>query len=304
MELLEQVSVEKQIGGELPATRAELLAGAAGAAGVISMLSDKIDAEFFDAAGPQLKVVANLAVGFDNIDLAEAAQRGVVITNTPGVLDNATADLTFALLLAVTRRIVESDAWARAGKPWLWGPNEYVGLDVSNGTTLGIIGLGRIGGAVAKRAKAFDMRVIATAHRHEVGEVVDGVEIVELDTLLSEADVVSLHVPLTAANRHLIDAAAIAKMKRGSYLVNAARGGVVDELAVVAALESGQLAGAAFDVFEGEPNIRPELRARPDVVLATHIGSAGRKTRDTMGKLCIDNVLAVLSDQPALTPVE
>ena len=291
------------VGEEAPPSRALLLADVAGAAGAIVTLTERIDADFFDAAGPQLKVVANVAVGYDNIDVAEATRRGVVVTNTPGVLDDATADHTFAMLLAITRRVVEADRFARSGAPWIWGPTMLVGLDVSAGATLGIVGFGRIGRAVAKRATAFGMRLVTSDPTLATGSTVDGVEVVPLDTLLATADVVSLHVPLLPATRYLIDAAALAQMKAGSYLVNAARGGVVDEAALIEALRSGHLAGAALDTFEGEPVINPVLRELDNIVLQPHIASAGDATRDNMCRLAVRNVSLVLAGQPAETPV-
>ena len=303
MDELPTLGLDLTIGEVAPPAREQMLADVAGAAAAIVTLTERIDAAFFDAAGPQLRVVANAAVGFDNIDLAEAKRRGVVITNTPGVLDEATADHTFAMLLAVTRRVVEADRFARSGTPWIWGPTMFVGLDISAGATLGIIGLGRIGRAVARRAQAFGMRVIASHPRLEVGTHLDGVEIVDQAELLATSDVVTLHVPLRPETRHLIDADALASMKPGSYLLNAARGGVVDETALIAALRSGHLAGAALDTFEGEPVINPALRELDNVVLQPHIGSAGSTTRDNMCRLAVRNVTRVLAGDPAETPV-
>ena len=303
MDELPTLGLDLTIGEVAPPAREQMLADVAGAAAAIVTLTERIDAAFFDAAGPQLRVVANAAVGFDNIDLAEAKRRGVVITNTPGVLDEATADHTFAMLLAVTRRVVEADRFARSGTPWIWGPTMFVGLDISAGATLGIIGLGRIGRAVARRAQAFGMRVIASHPRLEVGTHLDGVEIVDQAELLATSDVVTLHVPLRPETRHLIDADALASMKPGSYLLNAARGGIVDETALIAALRSGHLAGAALDTFEGEPVINPALRELDNVVLQPHIGSAGSTTRDNMCRLAVRNVTRVLAGDPAETPV-
>ncbi len=303
MEELPALGFDLVVGDVAPPTRDALLGKVAGASGAVVTLTERIDAEFFDAAGPQLRVVANAAVGFDNIDLAEAKRRGVVITNTPGVLDEATADHTFAMLLAITRRVVEADRFARSGEPWIWGPTMLVGLDVSAGATLGIIGLGRIGRAVARRAQAFGMRVVASHPRLEVGTQPDGVEIVDQAELLATSDVVTLHVPLRPDTRHLIDADALATMKPGSYLVNAARGGIVDETALIDALRSGHLAGAALDTFEGEPVINPALRELDTVVLQPHIGSAGNVTRDNMCWLAVRNVTQVLAGKPAETPV-
>ena len=304
MEELPGLGLPLVLGEVAPPVRAQLLADVAGAAAAIVTLTERVDAEFFEAAGPQLKVVATVAVGYDNIDVAEAARRGVVVTNTPGVLDEATADHTFAMLLATTRRVVEADRFARSGEPWIWGPTMLVGLDISAGATLGIVGFGRIGRAVARRARAFGMRVITSEHGHLVpGSEVDGVQVTTLPELLATSQVVSLHVPLRPSTRHLIDAAAIAAMQPRSYLVNAARGGVVDEAALIDALRSGHLAGAALDTFEGEPVINPALRELETVVLQPHIASAGEATRDNMCRLAVRNVSRVLAGEPPETPI-
>ncbi len=302
-ELRDEPEVRFDVGQEQPPSRQELLERVKGADGAIVCLTEKIDSEFFDSAGPQLKVVANVAVGFDNIDVAEAARRGITITNTPGVLDGATADHTMALLLGVARRVVESDAFLREGNQWVWGPRMLTGLDISGGTTLAIVGLGRIGQAVARRARAFDMRVIGVDPTAPLGSIIAGVEIVSLDRALQEADVVSLHVPLLPSTRHLVDADFLAAMKPGSYLVQVARGGVVDENALMDALDSGHLRGAALDVFEDEPNVNPRLLTYPQVVLTPHTASAGEVTRDRMCRLAVDNVLAVLDGKEPKTPV-
>lgn len=291
------------VGTEAPPERDRLLADAAGAAAVVVTLTERIDAEFFDAVGSQLRVVANVAVGYDNIDVREAARRGVVVTNTPGVLDDATADHTFAMILAVTRRVVEADRFVRSGEPWIWGPRMLVGLDVSAGATLGIVGLGRIGRAVARRAQAFSMTVLAHDPHYAPGDKVDGVTIASLDDLLATSDVVSLHVPLTEQTRHLVDDRALELMKDGAFLVNAARGGVVDEAALIAALRAGRLGGAALDTFEGEPKVNQELCSFDNVVLQPHIASAGDRTRDRMCDLALDNVRDVLAGREARTAV-
>lgn len=303
METLADLGLPLVAGVEAPPERDRLLADVAGAAAAVVTLTERIDTEFFDAAGPQLRVVANVAVGYDNIDVAEAARRGVVVTNTPGVLDDATADHTFAMILAVARRVVEADRFVRSGEPWIWGPRMLVGLDLSAGATLGIVGLGRIGRAVARRAQAFSMTVLAHDPHYAPGDKVDGVTIVSLDDLLASSDVVSLHVPLRDETRHLIDDAAFARMKPGSYLINAARGGVVDESALIRALRTGRLAGAALDTFEGEPKVNPELATLDNVVLQPHIASAGGRTRDRMCLLALDNVRDVLAGRAARTAV-
>ncbi len=284
--------------------RSELLQNVQGASGLIALLSDRIDAELMDAAGPSLRVVANFAVGYDNVDVRAAAERGILVTNTPGVLDNATADLTLALLLATARRVVESDRFVRAGNPWQWEPDLFVGLDVSGGATLGIVGLGRIGMAVARRAAAFDLRIVATGSRASSAEAAAlGIRPVELPELLASSDVVSLHCPLTAETRHLIGAAELRAMKPTAVLINTARGPIVDELALVEALRDGVIGAAGLDVYEWEPAVSPGLLTLPNVVTAPHIGSAGLATRERMGSLAVQNVAAVLAGQPAVTPV-
>jgi lactate dehydrogenase-like 2-hydroxyacid dehydrogenase len=292
------------VGAEEPPTTAALLRDAAGAVAIVSTLTDRVDAAVLDAAGPALRVVANVAVGFDNVDVAAARARGVVVTNTPGVLDGATADLTLGLLLAAARRIAEGDRFLRTGTPWIWGPRMLTGLDVSAGATLGVVGYGRIGRAVARRARAFDMRVLATPTRSELTPAErDAVEFSELTELLASSDVVTLHCPLTPQTHHLIDAAALTLMRPTALLVNTARGGIVDTDALVEALTAGRLAGAALDVFEDEPRVAPRLLAMPQVVLTPHLGSAGLRTREAMCGLAVDNVAAVLAGSPPLTPV-
>lgn len=290
-------------GGDGPPTRAELTAGMAGAAAAVVTLTERVDAEVFAAAGQDLRIVANVAVGYDNIDVPAATDAGVVVTNTPGVLDRATADHTFALILAATRRVLEGDRLIRSRQPWVWGPRMLVGLDVSAGATLGVLGYGRIGRAVARRAKAFDMTVLAVARSRTPGTEEDGVRFVDTATLLAESDVVTVLTPLTPQTHHLIDAAALGAMKPTAYLINTARGGVVDERALVDALHAGRLGGAALDVFENEPHVDPALLDAPNLVLTPHIASAGEATRDAMGILAADNVDAVLSGREALTPV-
>ncbi len=303
MQHLSTLGAPTRVGTEGPPNRADLEAGIAGASAAIITLTERVDAELLAAAGPQLEVIANVAVGYDNIDLAATAAAGVTVTNTPGVLDRATADHTFALILAATRRITEGDRLIRSGEPWVWGPRMLVGLDISAGATLGILGCGRIGKAVARRALAFDMTVIATGRHKEPGTVEDGVTYVDTATLLAESDVISVHTPLTPQTRHLIDDAALHAMRPTAYLINTARGGVVDEAALINALHTGQIRGAALDVFEGEPDVNPALLDAPGLVLTPHTASAGEATRDTMGILALDNAAAVLAGKPPLTPV-
>ncbi|GAA2404104.1 D-glycerate dehydrogenase [Actinomadura vinacea] len=288
-------------GSEAPPDRTALLRDAAGAAAVVCTLTERVDAEFLDAAGPGLKVVANTAVGYDNIDVPAATERGVRVTNTPGVLDGATADLTMALILAAARRVLDGDRLLRERTPWVWGPRMMLGLDLSAGTTLGIVGYGRIGRAVARRARAFDMAVLATPTRTPAPD--DDVEFAELPELLERSDVVSLHCPLTEATRHLIDAAALRRMKPSAILVNTARGGIVDEDALVEALRSGTIAAAGLDVFEGEPEVDPRLVELDNTVLTPHLGSAGVTTRERMCGLSVANAAAVLAGREPPTPV-
>ena len=287
--------------GDGPMPRERLLAAARGTAAIVSLLTDMVDAELLDAAGSALRVVANYAVGLDNVNVAECTRRGVLVTNTPDVLTDATADMAWALLLAAARRVAEGDRLVRSGVEWTWGPEMMLGRDVS-GSTLGIVGLGRIGKAVALRARSFGMRVIATGRRHESGSLGDGslgdgsaAEMVPLETLLAESDFVSLHVDLSPGTRHLMSAERLALMRPGAVLVNTSRGAVVDEEALADALDAGRLFAAGLDVFEAEPRVHPRLAASPRVVLAPHLGSATVGTREAMGRLVVENVLAALS---------
>jgi glyoxylate reductase len=260
-----------------------LVARPEGADGIVATPRDPIDAAFLDAAGPQLRVVALFAVGYDNVDVAEASRRGVLVSNTPDVLTRATAELTIALLLALVRRVVEGDRFVRSRKPWGFAPTFMLGTGLA-GKTLGVVGLGRIGREVARLAEAFGMRVI---HASRSG----GLTLAEL---LAEADAVTLHVPLSPETRHLIDADALRRMRPTAVLVNTARGPIVDEAALVRALERGELAGAALDVFEREPELDERLRRLDNVVLAPHLASATTEAREAMGMLCVDALRAVL----------
>jgi lactate dehydrogenase-like 2-hydroxyacid dehydrogenase len=304
MAALDELGHPLVVGQERPPTREELLRDVAGAVAVVCTLTDPVDADVLDAAGRQLRIVANVAVGYDNIDVPALHERGVVVTNTPGVLDDATADLTMGLILAAARRIPEGDRFLRRQTPWIWGPRMMVGLDLSAGATLGIVGYGRIGRAVARRARAFGMRMLATPSRARVWDAdADQVTFVELDELLAESDVVTLHVPLTPETHHLIDDAALARMKPTALLVNTARGPVVDTDALVRALQEGRIGGAALDVFEDEPDVDPRLVALEQVVLTPHLGSAGAATREAMCGLAVHNVAEVLAGRPPVTPV-
>lgn len=273
-----------------PLEPAELRDAVAGASAIVSMLHDRIDASVAEAAGPDLRVVANVAVGYDNIDVPALAERGVLVTNTPGVLTDATADLTFGLLLALTRRIAEGDRLLRARRPWSF----HLGFMLGSGLqakTLGIIGPGQIGRAMAKRAEAFGMHVIHAGRSDSKEE------------LLRTADVVSLHCPLTAETRHLIDAAALKLMKPSAVLINTTRGPVVDEPALADALLSRQIAGAALDVFEREPEVESRLLALDNVVVTPHLGSATVETRTEMALLAARNVAAVLAGKDPINLV-
>jgi lactate dehydrogenase-like 2-hydroxyacid dehydrogenase len=292
------------VGEERPPTRDEMLRDVVGAAAVVCTLTERVDGPVLEAAGPQLRVVANVAVGYDNIDLAAAQERGVVVTNTPGVLDDATADLTLGLILAAARRIAEGDRFLRRAEPWVWGPRMMTGLDLSAGATLGIVGYGRIGRAVARRARGFGLRLRATPTRSALSdEDAAGMTFVELDQLLAQSDVVTLHVPLTGGTHHLIDDAALDRMKPTALLVNTARGPLVDTDALVRALEERRIGGAALDVFEDEPVVDPRLLGLENVVLTPHLGSAGGATREAMCGLALRNVAEVLAGRPPLTPV-
>ncbi len=286
-----------------PPPREQVLAALPGCAGVITMLSDRVDTEFLEAAGGSLRVVANYAVGYDNIDLAACRARQVRVTNTPGVLTEATADLTWALILAAVRHVVLGDRLVRSGDWHGWAPMQLPGLELS-GATLGIVGAGRIGSAVARRSRGFDMRVLY-CHPRPRPELEDelGARRVELDELLAASDVVSLHVPMRPENRHLIDSRRLALMKPSAVLVNTARGPVVDEAALVTALRQGRIAAAGLDVYEREPALTEGLAELDNVVLLPHLGSATHTTRSRMARMAADNVAAVLAGSEPPNPV-
>ena len=287
-----------------PMPRDDLLAAVGGVDGLVAMLVDRVDAELLDAAGPQLRVVANVAVGHDNVDVAGCRERGVVVTNTPGVLTDATADLAMALVLLTTRGLGAAERRVRTGVPWGWSMTGDLGTGL-RGKTLGVVGPGAIGLATARRATAFGMEVLLSGRSAPDPGVVDGLgaRVVDLGELLAASDVVSLHCPLTPATHHLIGAEELRAMRPTAHLVNTARGPVVDEAALVAALEAGEIAGAGLDVFEDEPRVHPGLLGRDDVVLLPHVGSATVETRTAMADLAVDNVLAVLAGEEPLTPV-
>lgn len=289
-------------------TRDELESLVPEADALLSSLSDPLDADMLATAG-RLKVIGQCAAGFNNIDLDAATARGIVVTTTPGVLHEATADLAFGLMLMVTRRLGEAERLVRAGTPWRYDHTFMLGAGLQ-GATLGIVGMGQIGEAMSRRAAAFGMDIVYTArHEHDVSAVdatnphTAPTRRVDLAELLATADVVSLHCPLTPETTHLIDAAAFAAMKNSAFLINTARGACVDENALVDALRAGEIAGAGLDVYEHEPAIAPGLLTMENVVLLPHIGSAARPTRGAMSALAARNILAVLEGRPAETPV-
>ena len=282
----------------------ELYERIAGADAVLTLLTTKIDRGFLEAAGPQLKVVSNVAVGYNNIDVAECRAHGVIATNTPGVLTDATADIAMALILMSTRRLGEGERIVRSGKPWQWGMFMLLGSAIQ-GRRLGIIGMGAIGQALARRARAFGMSV-AYSNRSAVSpeiEVELDAERLDLDELLGTSDVVSINCPYSADTHHLIGPEQFEQMRSSAFLVNTARGPIVDEAALVRALRSGEIAGAGLDVYEHEPRLAPGLADLDNVVLIPHLGSATIETRAAMATLAARNTVAVLSGQPALTPV-
>jgi glyoxylate reductase len=268
---------------EWPPSRDDLLARAAGCDGLMTMLTDRIDDELIDAAGPQLRVVANYAVGYDNVDLEACTRRGVLASNTPEVLTEAVAELTMAVILALVRRVAEGDRLVRRREPWIWGPNLMLGRGFAS-LTLGLVGYGRIGRAVERLAVGHGMPVV---HTSSTGGL-------PLDELLAEADVVSLHLPLSETTHHLIDERALSLMKATAFLVNTSRGPIVDEVALAGALADGRIAGAALDVYEREPEVTEALLGLENVVLTPHLGSATRETREAMGMLCVEALRAVL----------
>ncbi|HLK57103.1 MAG TPA: D-glycerate dehydrogenase [Chthonomonadaceae bacterium] len=289
--------------GELPPPPEALRAKVADADGLLCLLTDRIDAELL-AAAPKLRVVSQMAVGYDNIDIKACAARGIHVGNTPGVLTETTADLAFALLLATARRVLEADAWLRAGKWQTWSPMELTGPDIHH-ATLGIVGLGRIGYEVARRAHGFQMRILyAGNNRNEAAERDFGAELVSLPLLLAESDFVSLHAPLTPSTRHLFGHNEFGEMKPSAIFINTSRGALVNQAALVEALECGWIAGAGLDVFEIEP-LPPDdpLLKLPNVVLLPHIGSASVATRTKMAVLAAENLVAGLQGQPLRHPV-
>lgn len=284
-------------------SKEELMQFVAGADAILSLLTDKITAEVMDAAGKQLRIVANYAVGFDNIDLTAAKERNIFVTNTPGGFECSVAEHTMALMLAVVRHIVEGDNYVRAGKYVQWEPNLFLGMELKD-KTLGIIGLGRIGIAVARAAKfGFGMKIAYHSHKKndEMDPALQAEFFDDQNKMLAASDVVTLHVPLTAETRHLISSNELAAMKKTAVLINTARGAVVDEMALCTALQNGQIAGAGLDVFEDETPVASEsekiLWSLPNVVLTPHIASATVEARNEMGRMAAENIIAALSGQ-------
>lgn len=304
LKVLSEAGEVKLSRADRPLTPDELREFVHGASAIVGMLHDRIDGPVADAAGSSLRVVANVAVGYDNLDVAALAERGVTVTNTPGVLTDATADLAFGLLLAVTRRLGEGERLLRSRTPWSFHLGFLLGSGLQD-KTLGIVGLGQIGQAVARRALGFGMRIVYSGRSRAAEDVEKalGARYVPFTELLASSDVVSLHCPLTPETRHLIDADALKTMKPGAYLINTTRGPVVHEAALADALEAGEIAGAGLDVFEAEPDVEPRLLDREDVVLTPHLGSATVETRTAMAVLAAENVASVLAGGSPLTEV-
>ena len=280
-------------------SREELLERVKGKDAIVCLLTDTIDEPVLDAAGPQLKIVANVAVGYNNIDVAACRARGIAVTNTPDVLTNACADFTWGLILAVTRRLGEGERQLRAGQWRGWALDHMLGMEL-RGKQLGLVGVGRIGRAVAEKAPAFGMTVAYTARKESD---LPGAVLMPLDRLLATSDIVSLHCPMTPETKHLIDKKALARMKRTAFLINTSRGPVVDEEALAWALKERLIAGAALDVYEKEPQIHPELLNLENALLIPHLASATTETRTAMADLAVANAIAVLNGHAPITPV-
>jgi len=284
-----------------PLTGEELVVRVKGADALLTLLTDRVDGDLMDAAGPQLKIISNYAVGFDNIDVKAATDRQIPVTNTPSdEVNEAVAEHTWVLIMAIARRVIEADEFARQGGYKGWEPELFLGPSII-GKTLGIVGLGRIGSMVARRAKGYKMTVLYNKHEPDSeAEKELGVTFAPFDELLTKSDFVTLHVPLTEETRHMINKEALAKMKEGSYLVNTARGPIIDEAALIEALESGHLAGAALDVYENEPKIPAELLGMQNVITTPHIASATYEARNKMGEMAVAAIQDVLQgEKPA-----
>jgi len=288
---------------ERPPERDELLAAVRGASGILSTATETMDEEVMDAAGEGLRVIANMAVGYDNVDVKAAGERDVVVTNTPGVLDETTADVAFMLMLAAARRLGEGERLLRAGTWEWWGPKQLMGRDVW-GKRLGIVGFGRIGQAVGRRARGFGMEVLYhNRSRREEAEREVEARYMDLDELLDTADFISIHTPLTPETVHLIGAEELRRMKPETVLVNTSRGPVIDEAALADALAERRIFAAGLDVYENEPEVHPKLLELENLVLAPHIGSASVETREKMAALAAENLAAVLRGEEPKTPV-
>ncbi len=289
---------------DIAINREELLKFVVGADILITLLTEKVDAEILDATGPQLKAICNVAVGYNNIDVAACSERGVRVTNTPGVLTEATADIALALMLMVTRRLAEGERVIRSQAPWQWGMDYMLGSGIQQ-KQLGIIGLGAIGAATARRARACGMTVGYSNRRRVSSELERELSAthMSLDDLLQTSDIVSIHCPSNGSTFHLLGKSQFSAMKKSAFLINTARGPIVDEGELVIALENGEIAGAGLDVYENEPSIHPGLLNRDDVVLLPHLGSATRETRSAMATLAARNAVAVVSGDAPHTPV-
>jgi len=281
-------------------SRAELLTMVAGADAIVSLLTEKIDDELLDAAGPQLKSVSNVAVGYNNIDVPACEKRGVLVTNTPGVLTEATADIAMSLILMVTRRLGEGERVIRAQEPWQWGMFYMLGMGLQ-GRQLGIVGMGQIGIATARRAKAFGMNIAYTRRSPLEDNVVNELDAkyMSMDELIESSDVLSLHCPYSPATHHLMSENQFARMKKTAFLINTARGPIVNEQALVDSLKAGEIAGAGLDVFENEPAVNPGLLELDNAVLIPHLGSATVETRAAMADIAATNALAILAGAQA-----
>lgn len=281
-------------------SRSELLQMVAGADAIVSLLTEKIDAELLTAAGSQLKSVSNVAVGYNNIDVPACEERGVLVTNTPGVLTEATADIAMALILMCTRRLGEGERVIRAQQPWQWGMFYMLGMGLQ-GRQLGIVGMGQIGIATARRAKAFGMNIAYTRRAPLESDVEKDLaaKFMSMDELIESSDVLSIHCPYTPATHHLISENQLARMKPSAFLINTARGPIVDEQALVDALKAGKIAGAGLDVFEHEPKVNPGLLELDNAVLIPHLGSATVETRAAMADIAATNALAILAGAQA-----
>jgi glyoxylate reductase len=304
LELLRSVGEVVAWSSDTPATIDEVHAAMAGAVAAVTLLTTKVDATFLDAAGPQLRIVANVAVGYNNIDVPACTKRGIIVTNTPGVLTDATADIAMSLVLMTTRRLGEGERVIRAGQPWQWGMFYMLGTGIQ-GRQLGIIGMGDIGQAMARRANAFGMK-IAYSNRNPVAPEIEaelGATYISMDELLATSDIVSVNCPYSPATHHLIDEAALAKMQPHAILINTARGPIVHEAALAAALHAGVIGGAGLDVFELEPTVHADLLTCENAVLIPHLGSATVETRNAMATLAAKNVQNVLGGHGPLTPV-